>query len=285
MSHDTVSISLLLCEASSRMDAKTMGELVATLGDAVYGGSRTRTLAMCEAAGEATTKLLFDPEFHEGLGTGYGGKARLKPSHLVCLAFTSGVSFPEAVRRVTALQRAEAVNVSSASVISALHTGLQACPFDLAASAAHLLTALASEMSSFAAAGAFLCAFLDCPDSGLDSDEVPALLTAVFSSPDVRELDGRAEDAAGEMRGWEGEAREALAEAGEGSEAVLDSDEDSEGNLKDFVVDSEEEAEEAEAGGTDEDEDEDLPIAGRHPAASRPLASSHSRKRPRTEEY
>lgn len=295
MSHasDTVSISLLLREASSRMDAKTMGELVSTLADAVYSGSRTRTLAMCEAAGEAMTKLLFDPEFHEGLGTGFGGKARLKPSHLVHLAFTSGGSFPEAVRRVTALQRAEAVDVASASVISALHTGLLTCPFDLAASAGHLLAAVASELPSFTAAGAFLCAFLDCPDSGLDSDEVTSLLTAVFSSPDVRDLDGRAEDAVGEMVGWEGEAREALAEAGEGSEAVPDSDEDSKGNLKDFVVDSEEDEEEegaGSAGGTDvdedEDEDEDLPIAGgrHHSAASRPQTSSHSRKRPRTED-
>jgi hypothetical protein len=222
----------LLRRCRDALDAQSLGALVAVLQESLYA-ARPRAGTMALILASSLEALLEDAEFVEGVG-----RARLHSARLLRVAF-AGATAAAAIGAVAGMASAGALNIYSRSALRALHAGMVGWR---AETAAELVGRLCEGVDSFAQAGLFLSLLLASPASRLSRDEACALVCAVVAREDVRDLAGRVDELLLQLPR---DVADAAADAVAARNSSDDEDEDEDGNLRGFVVYSEDEDEDA----------------------------------------
>lgn len=180
-----ISVYALLHAAAPVLDSLSLGQLVGVLAEELRPRApRKAVLSLLRATGLAGK--LRDAEFVEGVGP-----SRFKSCRLLRFVFSSTASPSEAITACASLLAAGALRLRSPSAFAALHEGARGWRPEVLGA---LAGALAGEMDSFRAAGAFLGGLLASPVSRLEPAEAAALLRAVAAREDVRDLAGDPND-------------------------------------------------------------------------------------------
>lgn len=254
----------LLRRCRDALDAQSLGAVVGVLQEALYA-RRPRAGTMTLILSSSLESLLEDAEFVEGVG-----RERLHSARLLRVAFSRATA-ASAIASVAGMASAGALNVYSQSALRALHAGMAGWRIE---TAAELVGRLCEGVDSFAQAGLFLALLLESPASRLTRSEASALVCAVVSREDVRDLAGRVEDMLHQLpRDVADAAGDTIAERN----CSDDEDEDEDGNLRGFIVYSDEDDSD---GGSGSGDTEDTDGSRRERKRRRRAASRSSENGP-----
>jgi hypothetical protein len=217
----------LLRRCRDSLDAQSLGSVVVVLQEALFP-RRPRAGVMSLIAGASLESFLADAEFVEGVG-----RARLHSARLLRVAFSRATE-ASAITAVAGMAAAGALNVYSQRALAALHAGMAGWRLELAA---ELVGRLCEGVDSFGQAGLFLSLLLGSAASRFSLDDACLLVRSVVAREDVRDLAGRVQDLLIQLpRAVADEAEDEIA----ARDSSDDEDEDEDGNLRGFIVYSDE---------------------------------------------
>ncbi len=222
-----IGVIRLLKLASTSLDPRAMGQLVALLADTCYPrGPRSGALRLAERA--VLEELYCDADFVEALGS-----SRIKSARLVRGTFARATSPSAAIARVAGLATSGAIgNLLSPSLIVALHNGMSGWRVEVQA---ELIGRLVEGLDTFSSAGEFLAHFLKSEGNTLETSEELSLLRLIVARGEVRDLSGAAADLLDQLPpALAGGVEDELLDR----DASDDSDANEDGNLMGFVSDN-----------------------------------------------
>ena len=222
-----IGVIRMLKLASTSLDPRAMGQLVALLADTCYPrGPRSGALRLAERA--VLEELYCDADFVEALGS-----SRIKSARLVRGTFARATSPSAAIARVAGLATSGAIgNLLSPSLLVALHNGMSGWRVEVQA---ELIGRLVEGLDTFSSAGEFLAHFLKSEGNTFESGEELSLLRLIVARGEVRDLSGAAADLLDQLPpALAGGVEDELLDR----DASDDSDANEDGNLMGFVSDN-----------------------------------------------